>query len=85
MKKFSKPLFFLHIPRTGGTTVDSIFFNNLNEKQILKVYTNKEYEKYKYINRNSICDIKYITGHLLLTSYNPLKIYDFEVNVFTFL
>ena len=81
----NKPLFFLHIPRTGGTTIDSILFNNIECDKILKIYKKEEYEKYKDISKKLLVNIKYITGHLLLSSYNPLKIYDIDVSVFTFL
>ena len=81
----TNPIFFLHIPRTGGTTVDSIFFNNFENEQILRIYKDFEYSKYREIDCNYMSKIKYITGHLLLTDYNDLKIYNQKVNVFTFL
>ena len=81
----NKPLFFLHIPRTGGTTVDKIFSNNIHSNNILSIYKDFEYKKYREINSNNLVNIKYITGHLLLSNYNPFMFYNIEVDVFTFL
>ena len=81
----SNPIFFLHIPRTGGTTIDYIFSKNFNKDEILSIYKDIEYKKYKEIEPSFLSKIKYITGHLLLSDYNQLKIYNQKVNVFTFL
>lgn len=85
MYQSDKPIFFLHIPRTGGTTVDAIFFNNIPQSEIIRVYKDNEYHEHSFHNSDELTKIRYITGHLLLQNYNPLKIYDTEVNVFTFL
>ena len=80
-----KPLFFLHIPRTAGTTVDHILMKKFPTESILKCYKLDEYKNNRFSNEESMVKIKYITGHLLLTKYNPPMFYDHEVNVFTFL
>ena len=78
-------IFFLHIPRTGGTTVDSILLNNFLKSSILKIYTKDEYQKNRFLSNDKLKQIKYITGHLLLDTYDPPTIYGENVSVFTFL
>lgn len=79
------PLFFLHFPRTGGTTIDDVFFNNYPPEQILKIYSQEEFQKYAFIDLDALADIRYITGHLLLTSTSPAQFYGKNVRAFTFL
>ena len=81
----NKPLFFLHIPRTGGTTVDAILLKNFNQDSVLKIYNANEYKNNRFYDSDEIKKIKYITGHLLLDKYDPPQIYGQEVSVFTFL
>ena len=39
-----KDLFiFLHIPRTGGTTLNSIFFNNFAKEEIISLYSREDF------------------------------------------
>ena len=80
-----EPLFFLHFPRTGGTTVDDIFAANYPTDQILKIYSQDEFKKYQYIDETAFANIRYITGHLLLTKTNPAQFYGKPVRAFTFL
>lgn len=80
-----EPLFFLHFPRTGGTTVDDIFFANLPTEKIIKIYSRAEFAKYKEIDEEAFANIDYITGHLLLDSVNPTCFYGKKVRAFTFL
>ncbi|MBD5641060.1 MAG: sulfotransferase family 2 domain-containing protein [Desulfovibrio sp.] len=79
------PLFFLHFPRTAGTTVDDIFFNNIPENQILKIYSRDEFNRNRFIDETEFYNLQYITGHLLLSSLNPTQIYGRNVRAFTFL
>lgn len=79
------PLFFLHFPRTGGTTVDQIFFNNYPAESILKIYSQEEFRKYAVIDAEDFLPIRYITGHLLLTNTDPTQFYGRNVRAFTFL
>lgn len=39
----NEPLFFLHFPRTAGTTVDEIFFANYPQEKIIKIYSRDEF------------------------------------------
>ena len=79
------PLFFLHFPRTGGTTVDEIFFNNYPAAEILKIYSRDEFQEYNRIDEEKFSSLRYITGHLLLTNTCPTQFYGRNVRAFTFL
>lgn len=81
----NEPIFFLHFPRTAGTTIDEIFFNNYPADRILKIYSQEEFKKYNYIDEKDFLKIQYITGHLLLTNVNPTQFYGKNVKAFTFL
>lgn len=80
-----EPFFFLHFPRTAGTTIDDIFFNNYPQEKIIKIYSKGEFEKYRTITEDQFENTDYITGHLLLSSLNPTQFYGRNVRAFTFL
>ncbi len=67
----SDPIFFLHFPRTAGTTIDKNFSLNLSPENIIHIYSKDEYNKYSTIEIEKFQNIKYITGHLLLEKLNP--------------
>lgn len=79
------PFFFLHIPRTAGTTLNAVFENHFAPGEILRVYNKEEYEAHKYHTPEFFEPIKLITGHLLLDSTDPPGIYGLPVRVLTLL
>ena len=81
----SDPIFFLHFPRTAGTTIDKIFSLNLSPENIIHIYSKDEYNKYSTIEIEKFQNIKYITGHLLLEKLNPTTFYGQKVRAFTIL
>ncbi|MBQ7607996.1 MAG: sulfotransferase family 2 domain-containing protein [Desulfovibrionaceae bacterium] len=81
----TQPVFFLHIPRTGGTTLDAIFFQNIEPQKVIRVYSKSEYERHTLHSIDELAQIRFITGHLFLDSYDPPAIYKTRVNAFTFL
>lgn len=81
----AKPLFFLHLPRTAGTTIDAIFARHFAPEEVLKVYDEQEYREHRAHSREELQKYKYITGHLLLTSMAPPMFCDTPVEVFTLL
>jgi hypothetical protein len=80
-----EPFFFLHIPRTAGTTLNSILKNNFPPEEILSIYDKDDYEKNRYQSVGFLESITLIIGHLLLESTNPPTFYGMPVRVFTFL
>lgn len=79
------PFFFLHIPRTGGTTVDSVLLRAFKDNEVIRVYSKNEYALHREHTLSELENIKLITGHLLLESVSPPKIYGIPVRAFTFL
>ncbi|WP_169727814.1 sulfotransferase family 2 domain-containing protein [Desulfovibrio inopinatus] len=79
------PFFFLHIPRTAGTTLNSILKNNFEEHEILSIYREDDYKQKRILSAEERDQLKLIQGHLFLQSYTPPTIYSIPVNVFTFL
>ena len=81
----AEPLFFLHFPRTAGTTIDELFFNNYPADSILKIYSREEFKAHAFIEEADFYKLRYITGHLLLSNTNPTQFYGKNVRAFTFL
>ncbi|QLA16810.1 sulfotransferase family 2 domain-containing protein [Desulfolutivibrio sulfoxidireducens] len=79
------PFFFLHIPRTAGTTINSVLKNTFQPKEILSVYRDGDYKAFHELDPAFLDHTKLIQGHLLLHSYDPPQIYSREVRPFTFL
>ena len=77
--------FFLHIPRTAGTTLNTILKNNFAPEEILTVYHKSEYEAHSAHSADELRRIRLIQGHLLLEKYDPPTMYGLPVKVFTFL
>lgn len=77
--------FFLHIPRTAGTTLNAILAQNFRPEEIITVYQTDEYQKHRAHSANELEGIRLIQGHLLLQQYDPPLMYGQPVDVFTFL
>ena len=80
-----KPFFFLHIPRTAGTTLNAVIRNNFAPEEVLSVYNRADYERLAVLDEAALAPIRLIQGHLFLQSYDPPMSYAREVEVFTFL
>ena len=81
----AKPLFFLHLPRTAGTTIDAILTRHFAPEEVLRVYDQQEYREHRAHSREELERYRYITGHLLLTGMAPPMFCDTPVDVFTLL
>jgi hypothetical protein len=79
------PFFFLHIPRTAGTTINSIIKHNFKPHEILSIYRDSDYRRHETVDAALLDRIRLIQGHLLLETYDPPRIYGRDVRVFTFL
>lgn len=79
------PFFFLHIPRTAGTTVNTIIRNNFDRGEVLSVYDASDYERRATLYAEELDGVRVIQGHLFLERYDPPQIYSRNVRVFTFL
>jgi len=77
--------FFLHIPRTAGTTLNTIIRNNFAPDELISVYDSQDYKLHAAHSAEELHKIRLVQGHLLLQSYDPPLFWGQPVNVFTFL
>lgn len=79
------PFFFLHLPRTAGTTLNAVLESNFAPEEVLSIYSRDEYLAHRHMTEEELRPIRLITGHLLLETTNPPTIYGRSVRAFTFL
>ena len=77
--------FFLHIPRTAGTTLNNVLRANFTTEEIIEVYDQEDYALHSSHSREELQNVRLIQGHLLLQNYDPPQMYGVPVKVFTFL
>ncbi len=79
------PFFFLHIPRTAGTTFNAILADNFSAAETLTIYKKEDYKRYRFRTPEELAGIRLINGHVLLESTAPPTFYGQPVRAFTFL
>jgi hypothetical protein len=77
--------FFLHIPRTAGTTLNVLLRKSFRPEEIISVYDRADYQTHAAHSAEELRGIRLIQGHLLLQSYTPPLMYGQPVTPFTFL
>ena len=78
-------LFFLHMPRTGGTTLNTVLKANFAPEEILSIYQREDYERCRELEPAQLDGIRLVIGHLMPQSVEPPRFYDREVRIFTLL
>lgn len=78
-------LFFLHMPRTGGTTLNTVLKANFAPEEILSIYHKEDYERCRELEPAQLDGIRLVIGHLMPQSVEPPRFYDREVRIFTLL
>jgi len=81
----SEPFFFLHLPRTAGTTVNDILRANFRPGEMLSLYRDSDFRRLDGCDAKALEGIRLIQGHTLLHNYDPPMMYSRPVRVFTFL
>lgn len=81
----SDPFFFLHLPRTAGTTLNDVLRANFRPQEVLSLYRDSDFTRYASLEPGQLDGVRLIQGHALLASYDPPRLYDRPVRVFTFL
>ncbi len=81
----SAMFFFLHIPRTAGTTLNTVIRNNFAPETLISIYDREDYRTHAAHSVEELRSVRLIQGHLLLQSYDPPLFYGRPVRVFTFL
>lgn len=79
------PAFFLHLPRTAGTTLNAVLRDNFAPSEILSIYSKEDYTRHAAHEPSELRHIRLIQGHLFLPSLDPPSIYGIAVRPFTFM
>lgn len=77
--------FFLHLPRTAGTTLNHILERNFAPQSVLSIYSREEYAGRQELFTQKQDKLRLILGHLLLEGFSPPRIFGVPVRPFTFL
>lgn len=80
-----QPFFFLHIPKTAGTTLNTILDENFNPESILNVYTDTEKEVLRETTYEQLAQFKLIRGHVFIANFDDILDSPVPMRVFTFL
>ncbi len=79
------PFFFLHIPKTAGTTLNTILDDNFLPDAILNVYTDEQKERLKETTYEEIAEYDLVRGHVFIANFSDILDGPVPFNVFTFL
>jgi hypothetical protein len=76
--------FFLHLPRTAGTTLNAVLRANFRPEEIISIYSDEDFRNHAAHSADELRGVRLIQGHLLLQGYNPPLMYGRSVRPFTF-
>lgn len=79
------PLFFLHIPKTAGTTLNNILDDNLSRENILDLYKEEQQQKLNEMTYDQISEYALVRGHVFIGDFGKLLDGPVPFRVFTFL
>lgn len=85
MTQKNDPFFFLHIPKTAGTTLNSILDHNFAPESILNVYTDQEKERLRETTYEELAQFQLIRGHVFIANFEDILDGPVPMRVFTFL
>ena len=81
----SQPLFFLHIPKTAGTTLNAILDDNFAGQPVLDVYTESQQRRLKETTYAQIAQYALVRGHMFISDFRDILDGPVRFRVFTFL
>ena len=81
----SSPLLFLHIPKTAGTTLNSILDANFDSGSVLDIYTEEQHQAVRDLTYNRLAEYDLIRGHIFVQDYDEILDGPVPMRVFTFL
>ncbi|WP_419788260.1 sulfotransferase family 2 domain-containing protein [Pseudodesulfovibrio sp.] len=81
----NRPFFFLHIPKTAGTTLNSVFDDNLSQERILDLYTESQHRALSDITYEEIARYRMVRGHVFITDFEEILDGPVHFRLFTFL
>ena len=81
----NRPFFFLHIPKTAGTTLNTILDDNLPKDRILDLYTESQHRALADICYDDLALYRLVRGHVFITDFDEILDGPVRFRVFTFL
>ncbi len=60
-----KTLIFIHIPRTGGVTLDTILERNYNLARMFSLYNEEQVKEFKQLSEEKKQKIEFLNGHFM--------------------
>lgn len=81
----ASPLFFLHIPKTAGTTLNAILDANFAPGAVLDLYTDDQHRAIRDMTYNRLAEYDLIRGHIFVQDYDEILDGPVPMRVFTFL
>lgn len=79
------PLFFLHLPKTAGTTLNSIFEANFGPEAIISAYDEAGLAAVENLDADALARLKLIQGHIFIRDFSQLLHGPVGFRVLTFL
>lgn len=80
-----RPYFFLHIPKTAGTTLNTIFDKNFDAGRVLDLYTASQHRELANISYDDIAGYDLVRGHIFISDFAQILDGPVRFKVFTFL
>lgn len=77
--------FFLHIPKTAGTTLSEVLAANYPAKSILEAYDHAAYRRIRALDARSIAGLRLMLGHIFIHDYEEFFGGEVPLAAFTFL
>ena len=80
-----RPYLFLHIPKTAGTTLNTVFDNNMEPGSVLDLYTEDQHKAFADVTYERIARYALVRGHVFIQDFEEILDGPVRFKVFTFL
>lgn len=81
----ASPLFFLHIPKTAGTTLNAILDANFAPDSVLDLYTDEQHRRVRDMTYNRLAGYSLVRGHVFVQDFDDIFDGPVPMRAFTFL
>lgn len=81
----ANPYFFLHIPKTAGSTLNAILDDNFDPVKIFDVYTDDQRVKLRDTTYDDLAQCDLVRGHVFIQNFSDILEGPLPFQVFTFL
>ncbi|MEF2232432.1 MAG: sulfotransferase [Pseudodesulfovibrio sp.] len=81
----NRPFFFLHIPKTAGTTLNAILDDNLPKDRVLDLYTESQHRALAELRYDDLALYRLVRGHVFIADFAEILDGPVPFRVFTFL